>query len=92
MDEGPAGGILVGVEVGFGNDVFKRSVIQAVRPIYRVGETETPGNWYGPAAGKEVQKIMAKPGYAIGGFTVKPEFGFHGMSVTFIRLRTVSSN
>lgn len=85
VDEGPAGGLLIGVEVGLGKFI-NNTVVHAVRPVYRAGNSETTGTWHGPTDGKEMQRILAKPGYAVGAITVKRGLGVDGFSLTFMRV------
>jgi S1-C subfamily serine protease len=87
-EAGPKDGLLVGLEVGVGK-FFNNDVIKAVRPVYRAGEKESMGEWHGPADPdivKEVVKVVAKPGYAVGAITVKTGLGMDGLSVTFMKL------
>jgi len=85
VDEGPPGGLLVGVEVGLGK-FLNNDVVHAVRPIYRAGTSESTGTWRGSTDGKEMQRILAKPGYAVGAITVKRGLGVDGFSMTFMRV------
>ncbi len=80
----PAGGVLVGLEVGLGK-FFDNDVVKAVRPVFRTGEAETTGEWFGTEIGRVV-KLVAKPGYAIGAITAKTGLGVDGLSVTFMKL------
>src|SRR5207237_10519770 len=67
-DVAPAGGLLVGFEVGTA-PAFGREMTRSVRPIYRVGEGETLGEQRGTQLQKVVT-IKAKPGYAVGALAV----------------------
>ncbi len=85
---GPAGSLLVGVEAGVGRFV-NRAVVKSVRPVFRAGDKDTPGEWQGPTAAdmvKETVKVVAKPGYAVGAITVKTGLGVNGFSVTFMKV------
>lgn len=83
-DGAPAGGLLVGLEVGLGKFV-NNDIIKAVRPVYRVGEKESTGTQYGTEL-KQVTKVVAKAGYAVGAITVKTGLGVDGVSVTFMKV------
>jgi hypothetical protein len=86
---GPESSVLVGVEVGVGR-FFDNPVVKSARPIFRAGEKETPGVWHGPTDKenvKEVVKVIAKPGYAVGVITVKTGLGIDGFSVTFMKVK-----
>ena len=83
-DGSPAGGLLVGLEVGIGK-FTTRDVVKAIRPIYRVGEKDSNGTQYGNETTRLV-KVLAKPGYAIGAITMKTTIGVEGLSVTFMKV------
>jgi S1-C subfamily serine protease len=83
-DGAPAGGLLVGLDVGLGK-FFDNDVIRAVRPIYRVGEKDSFGTQFGTEL-KHVVTVLAKPGYAIGAMTVKAGLTGDGLSVTFMKI------
>jgi hypothetical protein len=88
-DEAPEGGMLVGLEVGVGRFV-NNPVIKSVRPIYRVGNKESKGEWHGPTGNdvvKETVRVVAKPGYAVGAVTVKNGLGLDGLVVTFMKIK-----
>jgi S1-C subfamily serine protease len=85
---GPEGSVLVGLEVGIGRFV-NNPVIKSVRPIFRVGDKDTAGEWHGPTdkeTVKEVVKVVAKPGYAVGLMTVRTGLGMDGLSITFMKV------
>jgi S1-C subfamily serine protease len=87
-ETGPAGSLLVGLEVGMGR-FFDKPVVKSVRPVFRAGDKDSAGVWHGPTGGdvvKEVVKVVAKPGYAVGRITVKTGLGLDGFSVTFMKL------
>jgi S1-C subfamily serine protease len=85
IDEGPAGARLIGLEIGLG-EFFGKPVIHAVRPIYRSGDADVLGAWRGPTAGKQIQKVIAKPGYSVGNIALKTGLGIDGLSLTFMRV------
>ena len=80
----PDSGVLIGFEVGFG-EFFGNPVIHSLRPIYRTAQGEVTGTQYGTFDHGQMV-IKAKPGYAIGGLTVKAGLGIDGFSVTFMRM------
>jgi hypothetical protein len=87
-EAGPDGALLVGMEVGVGR-FFDHKVIKSMRPIFRNGDKETLGAWHGPTdqeTVKEVVKVVAKPGYAVGAVTAKTGLGMNGFSVTFMKI------
>ena len=83
-DGAPAGGLLVGLEIGLGKFV-NNDVVKAVRPVYRAGEKESFGEQYGTETPRVV-KVVAKPGYAIGAISLKTGLGVDGLSVTFMKV------
>jgi S1-C subfamily serine protease len=85
FEESPNEGLLVGMEVGIGR-FFDSPVVHAVRPIFRTGAVDTVGQWHGPTVGKEMQRIVAKPGYAVGAITVKNGLTIDGVLITFMRV------
>ncbi len=85
FEEAPNEGLLVGMEVGIGR-FFDNPVVHAVRPIFRTGAVDTVGQWHGPTVGKEMQRIVAKPGYAVGAITVKNGLTIDGILITFMRV------
>ena len=83
-DHAPDGGLLVGFHIGLGKFV-NNDIIKAVRPIYRVGNKDSNGEGYGLSPVKVV-KVLAKPGYAVAGVSLKTGLGIDGMSVTFMKV------
>lgn len=77
------GGLLVGVEVGTGKR-GNADVVKAVRPIFRTGDKETPGEQHGADLSKVV-RLIAKPGYVVGQITVKSGAVVDGFSITFMK-------
>jgi S1-C subfamily serine protease len=86
-EAGPEGSLLVGLEVGVGR-FFDNKVIVAVRPIFRNGDKDIDGEWHGAGDDKikETVRVVAKPGYAVGGFSIKSGLGMDGMSITFMKV------
>ena len=87
-EAGPEGSLLVGLEVGVGR-FFDNPVVKSARPIFRTGDKDTTGEWHGPNGGevvKEVVKVVAKPGYAVGKITVRSGLGIDGLSITFMKV------
>lgn len=83
-DEAPAGGLLVGFDVWYGK-FFENDVVWGVRPIYRKDGTDTLGGFYGTDTKRGV-RVMAKPGYAVGGVTVRTGLGVDAITVTFMKV------
>jgi len=83
-EAGSDGALLVGLEVGVGR-FLNNAVVVSVRPIFRAGDKETLGEWHGPTEKgvKEVIKVVAKPGYAVAGISVRTGLGMDGLSLTF---------
>jgi S1-C subfamily serine protease len=87
-DPVPAGGALVGLELGLG----KRgagAVVKSVRAVFHVGDKETTGEWHGPTGAEvvtETVRVVGKPGYAVGGLSVRTGLGLNGLSVTFMKV------
>ena len=75
---------LVGFEVGLGKFI-NNDVVKAIRPIYRVGDKDSVGEQYGTNL-TNVVKVIAKPGYAVAGVSLKTGLGIDGMSVTFMKI------
>src|SRR5262249_49697932 len=85
-DEAPAGSMLVGLEIGLGKFV-KNDVVKSIRPIYRDDQgAETKGNVYGKDV-KRAVSLKAKPGYAVGGFTVRAGLGIDAITLTFMKVK-----
>jgi hypothetical protein len=82
----PAGGLLVGFEIGL-QKFFNNDVVRAMRPIFRAGDKDkdTLGTQRGTDL-KRVVKVVAKPGYAVGAITAKAGLTVDGMSVTFMKI------
>jgi hypothetical protein len=78
------GGILIGFDVGFGKFLDNKT-IQALRPIYRTKDGEKPGEWRGPAS-EQPTTVKAKPGYVVGGLSIRTGLGIDGFSVKFMKL------
>jgi hypothetical protein len=83
-DVAPKEGLLVGLKVGLGR-AFGSEVIQAIRPIYRVGEKESLGKQCGVPQTRVLTE-KAKPGYGVGAITVKAGLIADGFSVTYMRI------
>jgi hypothetical protein len=93
----PDGGVLIGLECGVGNfgDV---DTVYAFRPIYQTPRGKTFFNDYGlfedKNVGKRVEKtrvkktvrILAKPGYAVGGLTLRSGLNINGLQLVFMRI------
>ncbi|HEX3148383.1 MAG TPA: serine protease [Gemmataceae bacterium] len=81
----PAGGLLVGLELGLVDDNGKY-LVRVAQGIYRVGDKEQMGEKRGNASGPIIT-LKAKTGYAIGAFTAKTALAIDGMSVTFMKIK-----
>jgi hypothetical protein len=80
----PAGAVLVGFDVGYGQFI-KWRVVDSLRPIFRTKDQDLPGQLHG-RGGQAMDKIVAKPGYAVGGIHAKTSLVVIGFSVTFMRI------
>ncbi|MBN9121575.1 MAG: hypothetical protein J0I06_20910, partial [Planctomycetes bacterium] len=83
-DVAPAGGYLIGLEVGLGK-FGPNDVIHSLRPIYRTGDKESQGERRGLETPRTVV-VKAKPGYAVATVTVRAGLGLDGLSVTFMKV------
>ena len=84
----PAGGALVGLEVGLGKN-GPNTVVKAARAVFRAGDKETSGEWHGPTGADVVTekvRVVAKTGYTVGGLSARTGgAGIFGLSVTFMK-------
>jgi hypothetical protein len=85
-----SGGVLVGFELTY-TEHWGEKIIKSVRPMYLTSSSpKTPirGSQYGyPSV--QVQKIKAKPGYAVGAITAKGDIfsgGVCGFSITYMKI------
>jgi hypothetical protein len=83
-DVAAEGGILIGLEVGFGN-LPNNKTVNALRPIYITADGEKLGEWQGTKPA-EPFVIKAKPGYAVGAINVRTGIGIDGLSLKFVKL------
>jgi hypothetical protein len=84
-DEAPAGGMLVGVELGL-REYFGKEAIGAVRPIYRTSGGEKKGEPRGSDFAKSVV-LKAKDGFAVGGATLRGGGNIlNGVRLNFMRV------
>jgi hypothetical protein len=91
------GGLLIGFDVGLGRFV-DREVVYALRPLYLTADGEIPTERYGLFVDRNLPnqtiktkvshqvRVKAKPGYAVGGVTIRTGLAIDGMSLTFIRI------
>ncbi|MSQ94071.1 MAG: hypothetical protein EXR98_05885 [Gemmataceae bacterium] len=84
-DEAPAGGRLIGFELGL-SEAFNVDMVRAVQPIYGTPNGEVAGRRFGADFTKPVL-VKAKPGYAVGALNVKAGLIINGFSVTFMRVK-----
>jgi hypothetical protein len=92
------GGLLIGFDVGLG--MFgDREVIYALRPLYLTAEGEVPSERYGLFTDRHLAdrtvvkskvthqvRVKAKPGYSVGGISLRTGLAIDGMSLTFMRI------
>ncbi len=92
------GAILVGFDLGVGK-FLDIDTVYAIRPVFLAGYGEVVGRDHGLfrdrwQAGKPSLKspvvrtahLRARPGYAVGGVTVRSGLNINGLSVTFMRI------
>lgn len=85
-DSAPAGGVLVGFDVGYGYYVNSNSdIVIAVRPIYRVDGKEQFGQIHGTDIKRAVREV-AKPGYAVGAISAKAALSLDGFYLTYMKI------
>jgi hypothetical protein len=85
-DAAPAGGLLVGFDVGLAK-FTSYPVVGCVRPIYRVGDKDSTGQVYGKRSDAGTGRVLARPGYAVGALTARTGLFIDGFSVTFMRVK-----
>ncbi len=83
-DVAPAGGLLVGFEVGLGK-FLDDDVVHAVRPIFRKDGEESLGEQHGNELDRVVV-VKAKEGYAVGAVTFISSFMANGFLATYMRV------
>lgn len=84
-DVAPAGGILVGFDLGPAQYFRGVDVVGMLRPIYRVGDKDVPGQLHGVDQKRSV-RVVAKPGYAVGAVRVNTGLWIDACSVTFMKV------
>ena len=105
-DQPGDGAVLMGFEVGLG-PFLNDETVYAIRPIYLTPNGESASEPYGLFYDKRLPnkkvvktritrkvRVLAKPGYAVGGVTLRTGLNIDGMSVTFMRIsgRTLDPN
>jgi hypothetical protein len=78
------GGVLIGFEVGLGK-FAANDTVDSLRPIYLTKDGEKKGAWQGKTPDKPIE-VKAKPGYVVGGLTVRAGLVVDAFSVTFMKL------
>src|SRR5262249_53091556 len=93
--------VLVGFDLGVGKD-GDGEAIYALRPIFRTADLDVTGQNHGlfmdappPAPNKKGEKsrverkvrVLAEPGYAVGGVSMHTGLWINGLSVTFMRIK-----
>ena len=63
--------------------------IKSARAVFLVGDKESYGEWRGPAADANAEKVrlVAKPGYAVGAISARHLPFLFGLSVTFMKVK-----
>ncbi|QEG25958.1 Serine protease Do-like HtrA [Gemmata obscuriglobus] len=82
---GPAGAILIGLEVRFGK-FGSTDIARAVRPIYRVDGEEEFGRQFGRDMRGAIT-LKAKDGYAVGAIIGKAGWWCNGFALTFMKVK-----
>lgn len=77
------GGVLIGLQVGL-KKFFNKDVVASLRPIYLTKNGEKMGDWIGPKPANPVT-VKAKPGYVVGGLTIRTGLGIDGFSLEFVK-------
>jgi hypothetical protein len=84
------GGLLVGFEFGLGK-LGQAEVIFAVRPVYRTPAREWSDSEYGAFSGRDsrvvrTRRVIARPGYAVGGLILSQGDYVTGASLIFMEV------
>jgi hypothetical protein len=92
------GALLVGFDVGVGK-FLDIETVYALRPVYQTAFGETSGQEHGlffgqRKVGRRTYKskvlrrvrVLARPGYAVGGVTLRTGLNINGLSLTFMRV------
>ena len=82
-DEVPNGGLLVGLRCSTGTNWG--GALQAVQPIYQIGNKYVLGQRHGTAGGRE-QELLAKPGYAVGAMHARAGIVVNALQLVFYRI------
>lgn len=86
-DEAPAGGFLIGYDIGLGK-FANIDLVKAIQPIYQTPNGEVRGRQFGVEFNPRIT-VKAKPGYAVGAMNVKAGLLVNGFSTTFMRVKGV---
>jgi hypothetical protein len=91
---GRDGGLLVGFEFGLGK-LNEAEVIYAVRPVYRTPIREWSDSEYGAFTGRDTRvtkrrRVVARPGYAVGGLILGQGEYVTGASLIFMEVGATS--
>lgn len=81
-EHAPDGGALVGLVLWQGT--AWGGAVQAVQPIYQVGDAQMPGTRFGAPGGKE-SKLVARRGYVVGGLNVRAGLAMNAVQLVFVR-------
>src|SRR4029077_10735016 len=92
------GGLLIGFDLGVGK-FFNIETVYALRPIYMTAHGETSIEDHGLFRGRRqvgrrvfktkvlrTVRVVARPGYAVGGVPVRSGLHITGLSLTFMRI------
>jgi hypothetical protein len=64
----------------------KKDIVHGIQPIYQTADGKKIGGTYG-WIGTGAIKVLAKPGYAVGGLKMRTSFGtIEGMAITFFKI------
>lgn len=87
-DFAPKGGTLIGFNVTF-SEFFGNPTIGSIEPIYSVGRGRSQGPRRGNTSNPMFppQSVVAKPGYAVGGFHTRTGLTVDGFDVIFMRIQ-----
>jgi hypothetical protein len=83
-DQAPEGGVLVGLILSQGKNWG--GALQAVQPVYQVEDRYELGQRHGSPGGNEV-RVLARPGYAVGGLRIRSGLVLNALQLVFGRLQ-----
>ena len=77
-------GVLIGLRVGLGK-FFKNDVVKFVQPIYLTPQGKQYGDGFGGAV-SDTYDVVAPPGYAVSGLSIRGGGGLDAITMEFSRL------